>query len=567
MRATYFVTQYIPNLKDKYSRLALWIIGIGIAVRLGYWLIWPVVWKVFPAFLALEEGWIAYLIDFQGYTSERMPFFNVINSIIFLVAGGALGIKALTLFNVVISCLSLPLFHRAITRYFDEDVALASLTLFAFYPKYVVMSARGMPEAASVGFIAAMLFYLARSQESESLHHYALAGTFALCAYLMFIPAVAVGVIATGYIYVDRITGNWPLQSRTSVFPTLRTWVFALPSLLVGLLYLAFGPLSEGGGLIDSFGSSDTANFALFVDPEAYSLAEKIVRYTVYYLFDFWWHKRGFDQEQHIQSTFDLLASTFGDLFVPYLIGWFLITLSLTAVIILGFYNLFRQEDRLLGLFFTVWVGLFVVIINIRNIGWVGGFQTRHVFPVFPALCLAFGLGTVALYRATVLGSTWIPLSQRQAKTGLSVLIGLAFAVLLVNASVHGVLQRDITELSKNQPVNELEELMEDGDRVGVLNVVNFRDVILYSGGTIEPVYLDVNDRGEIIPQRIPTSLSDHTPPASEISHVYVVSACGSNPETERAFIRAIVDRGGSIVHERIHEGICRVEVTIVETP
>jgi hypothetical protein len=140
------------------------------------------------------------------------------------------------------------------------------------------------------------------------------------------------------------------------------------------------------------------------------------------------------------------------------------------------------------------WIGLYVVAYNYKNLGWVGGFQTRHVSAVFPALCVAFGFGAVAVTRR--LRRTDLPFAIPDRSAVLTTgLIILGLSVLLVNGAAQGIIENDKRDEAVVKPVTEVAEIVDD-DSVGAVLSRDSYNLMLYSENRVRPTILtDTPDR------------------------------------------------------------------------
>lgn len=565
----------ISNATDLLSSRIGALLTAGILVRLGLWVVFPPIWKTVSVFAPLSMPVFEYIANFEGYYPLRMPFFDVLSAAFYVPLSGVLGIKALTLFSVLVSCLSLPAFYGGVRRLLNRDIAFYGTVLFALYPKYVVMSVRGMSEAASVAFLAFALYGYARARDGagHEIGWYAVAGVTATTAYLMFVPAVFAAIVLSVAMYIEAV------RERGAIIPEWSFWSYSLIPGIVGVLYLIYGPLTT---LISATTGEgwEYYSYSLFVDPISYSIIEKIIRYIGYTYFDFWWHMRGFDLEANILARVGSYKAFLGSIFSIYALGWFLITLTLSVPILYGMYRL-AGDDELGGIRWTVlgWGAGYIILYNFKNIGWTGAFQTRQVFPVFVALSIAFGVGLAAAPQiplenvATRLSHripTGLPQSIKTVDLRM-VMITVGVAILLINAGVQGVFTANNVETGAENPVERLTAVHEPGQQVATVTLENYRDVLMYSHGSIEPILLANNESMRDDFGFFTTQANIQIRPPSELAEInadylYIVQQCGGFTTRQQSYISAAEELGEKIVSERHARGAkCDINIAIIE--
>jgi hypothetical protein len=158
------------RLNDISSSLLL-ITSFGIVARIIYWAAYPLNWKLHAVFNVFELGTVTYLSNFSGYKPGRMPFFDAFSAIFYVPFSQLVGVKALVVFNLVITFAAIPAFYIATSRLFSSNVATPATLLFALYPKYIVLTSTGLPEAAAVSFLALALYGFTTAQNSRKLTH------------------------------------------------------------------------------------------------------------------------------------------------------------------------------------------------------------------------------------------------------------------------------------------------------------------------------------------------------------------------------------------------------------
>jgi hypothetical protein len=569
-------TNTISNATQLVSSRIGALLTAGILVRLVLWAVFPPIWKTVSVFTSLSMPVFEYVGNFKGYYPLRMPFFDVLSAAFYVPLSGLLGIKALTLFSVVISCLSLPAFYGGVRRLLNRDIAFYGTVLFALYPKYVVLSVRGMPEAASVAFLVFALYAYARATDDtgREIRWYAVAGVAATTAFLMFVPAVFAAIVLSVVLYIDGV------RDRDAIIPEWSFWAYSLTPGIVGVLYLVYGPLTT---LISATTGDgwEYYSYSLFVDPTSYSIIEKTVRYVGYTYFDFWWHMRGFDLEANILARIGSYKSFLGSLFPAYALGWFLITLTLSVPILYGMYRLISDHE--LGeVRWTVlgWSVGYIILYNFKNLGWTGAFQTRQVFPVFVTLSIAFGVGLAAAPQIPLI-SVATRLSQHRGLTNLRqsiaavdlrmVVITVGMAILLVNAGVQGVFTANNAETGVEKPVERLTAVHEPGQQVATVTLENYRDVLMYSHGSIEPILFANNGSMRDDFEFFTTQAEIQIRPPSElagtdIDYLYIVQQCGEFTARQKSYISAAEEFGDTIVSERHTRGAkCDINIAIIK--
>ena len=228
---------------DNWPNPHLLVISGGILARILFWLILPPIWKLYASFSVFDLPLINYISDFQSYHPLRMPFFDIASAALFAPFEPLLGTNALTLFSLLISCIGLIGFNFGSRRLFSDRIAIFATLMFAFYPKLVVMSARGMPEAAAVSLLGLMLAPVGKGIDTNSTKEYVYAGIWAVLAYLMYMPAVLAGIVTTSYLYLRKVQKSH--RSVWSLVPNIQVVSFAMPSFVVGIFGTSRTPLRE----------------------------------------------------------------------------------------------------------------------------------------------------------------------------------------------------------------------------------------------------------------------------------------------------------------------------------
>ncbi|QZP37088.1 glycosyltransferase family 39 protein [Halobaculum magnesiiphilum] len=508
---------------------------------------------------------VKYVADFEGYYPLRMPFFDVLSAAAYPVFQPFIGIKAIAVFNVLISCVSLIIFVRVCQRIFSSQISIiGAVAFYAFYPKIIVMSGRGLAEVASVAFVVIGVWLFLRAEASGQLISYLLSGIAFTLAYLMFIPAVVVGILFS-------IFAAWRVFIYKRYFKKgmIQVTTFIIPPFLTGISYLVFGPIREVIGLFSSEQGSYFA-YPLFINN--YGPIERLARYTAYSYFDFWWHLRGFDTEQNILSTIDMLLSFTGPLGPIYLVGYFGITIILSALIILGIRNL-KGSSSINGLrgLVLLWLGTYFILYNLKNLGWIGVFQTRQIFPIFPAICIVFGSGLAAITGSRIGEGASKILSSIDTRQAVTVCVLVLFIPLLINAGIHGVFLTDNFKEGKVQPANALIDSTDPNNDIVVLRWKNYNELFLYSAGEVRSEILVPTESekkrvayftGEASVRVVsPAAISN-----GSVDYLYVARSCGAFSGLTNEYINAAKSSGRVIYNSTgSQSNKCDTSAMIVE--
>jgi|AntDeeMinimDraft_4_1070355.scaffolds.fasta_scaffold00377_4 hypothetical protein len=548
-------------------RVPLLLIALGSVVRVIYWIIYPPIYKLHAVFTPLDSSTIAYVSDFQSYIAVRMPFYDVFASIFYAPLAGILGIKALSAFSVLISIISVPLLYLSVRRLFDRQVAIYSLILYALYPKIAVLTGQGFPEAASVSFIIVALYMFTKGLPEHNIFWLGGSGVFILFSYLMFVPAVAVGIIFTVWLYVDCMefeTFQW-----NQLIPSWSFIAYSTPPGVVGVLYLVYGPLTQATGTVT--GSWSNMASSIFVND--YGIVERFIRYVSYVYFDFWWHFRGYDKEDGILRILSSLQDFFGDFFIIYAIGWFAITGVCSTIIIYGIYSIINNRSR--GHIIVLsWFLVFVLFYTSRNWGWTGVFQTRHVFPIFPAICIIFGIGANNVFERIGMIKNLGDKVDVSIHTIGVILLSFFLIILVVNGAVEGTMVAENHQLSKEQPVTELQGVVDPGETVAVSTRWDYYDVVIYSESTIRPKLLASTPEVAMVLQNW-TVLADIEyvlPENLSRSHAdyFYAAHCGDWRPYQQQYLDALNKTTAEVISQSTIErpaGQCTVRTIIIELP
>jgi hypothetical protein len=526
------------------------VILLGIFSRLFYWQTYPLKWKLHAVFNPIEFSTVGYISDFIGYAPTRLPFFDVFSAIFYVVFSPLFGTRALSVFNLTISIVSLVFFYLAVSKLFSREVGLFSTIIYSLYPKSSQLAAVGFPEASSIGFIAISLYILSiiLKEENNSILLYGTLGILVLLSWLMYIPAVVFGVIVSIYLFSTLgFEDGFP-----STLVDLRYWLAVSPSGLVGILYLIFGPIQR---VTNRTSSTYLSEPTLFINAEEYTLIGKSIRYIAYTYFDFWWHRSGFDHESSILPLYKGLNEFLGPFFEIYFIGYIIITLIISIFIIHGIYFSSKNIDEF-KLFLLSVIIVFATIWNLKNMGWRGTFQTRHVFPIFPALCIMFGIGVSqsSEYVITKINKkNWeLPADIR---VFMSILLIILFAILLVNGGMHGVIRGEKYEVGREDPANQLNDIISQNESVGVVQGRLYRSTILYTEGSVRPImFVETNQKKEDFKKFSPHAdvriINFSNPELDDIDYVYIKSECNDMSGKNKQILDYALQNGGEIVYQ-----------------
>lgn len=476
---------------ERKPNVVLWLFLIGFLFELTFWYISPPNWRLSAVYYPLNFDPIWYISDFSGYKHSRMPFFDVISMTSWFLLSGVLEQKSLTVFNLVVSVVSLPLFYTAVSRLFNDDIATYSLVFYLLYPKRIVINSLGMPEAASVSLLVFALYSVVRAVDTDGLRWYAVGGIFGTIAYLVYVPSVLASIFMFIFVYLDTIFDENKINGLKHFLPGRFSLTYAVVPGIIGICYLVFGPVRKM--MKTASGEFGAAKNEMFSNPELYSLVEKISRYVAYAFYDFWWHGLGFEAESQIFASLVGYRSLLGDLFGMYIFGWTVITLTLTIPIIIGIHMLGRRHWSPIKITILLWAAFYLTIYNARNAGFEGVFNTRHMLPILIPLSIAFGFGV-----ATVLPRTEQRFRKiKQLTSGLlskriifvSICL-LLFGILIANGAAQTVATNQTYEVSGKQAVSLLQSHAEPKDTVAVINFGTYHSVIINSAFKIQPVII-----------------------------------------------------------------------------
>ena len=469
-----------------------------------------------------------------------MPFFDIASAALFVPFEGLLGINALTLFSLLISCVGLVGFNLGSRRLFSDRVALFATIMFAFYPKLVVISARGMPEAAAVGLLGLMIASIGKGTDTDSTRQYVYAGIWAVSAYLMYMPAVLAGIVTTSYLYLRKVQKcTRPIRS---LVPDLQIVSFAMPSFVIGISYLWYGPiataLSATSGSTIGFGTRE-----LFVG--SYGPIERVLRYVGYSIIDFWWHQRGWDAEIHIFNRISMVADFLDPVFFPAAIIWIGTALLLTGLTVTGI-GLLLQRRSLVGYWIVIWVGVFVILYNIKNIGWTGAFMTRQV-AMLPAICFCFGVGAAFVTEKSDILKNYFPEYRRSINISkqslIAVLIGGMLLGLLTVGGIHSSFTAEDAAATENEVKNLQKTVGSDAD-IAVIGSYTYYRTVLYSHGDLRPtIILDPDSKNDILyfTEAADTRFVDAgSAKGIKQDYVFIVQKCEDFTDREKSFIEVM---------------------------
>lgn len=469
---------------NHYPSVVKIVISLGFIFRLAAWLVYSPSWKTHAHLYPMYIDNLKYIGDFVSYVPGRLPFFNLFSFWFFRLTEPFFGTRALSLFALIVSVVSLPYLYEAAKGLFNQRTAVFSLVLYAFYPKLLVLGAWGMAEVGTVGFIVFTLFAIERAINTEQIEWYLSAGLFAALANITYLSTVMFIVCLSVGLYL-RSLRRPPSFSIHQLVPDRKWWAYSFLPGIFGLLYLRYGPLLSD--LPDNYSEP------LFIGD--YTLLGNAVHYIGYTFFDFWWHTRGFDNESGIIRIINNIEILLGPLFSVYFIGWSLITVTITVIIVFGLIRLSRQRG-FIPHFFVGWAVLYVLVKLIENAGWSGTFQTRHLIAVFPAFVVAFGFGISRLLeelesqrqhddsRLAAVIETAVP-NGYQIRTVLASCMIIGLVCLCVNATANGVLRPD--NKVESATAAALESQVDEEDVVATLDYTGYAETMVYTHGRVVP--------------------------------------------------------------------------------
>lgn len=547
-----------PSRYDNITLAVVFVIILGVTFRVWFWTLYPPVWKLHAAFNVVELPLFDYISNFESYKASRVVFYDLLTFPFFALFSKFFGSSSLILFNITITSISLPLFYIGVSNMFNRKAGLFGLTLFALHPKSLVMAGIGLPEAASAALISISLYWIAKGNQSDRMIAYMVGGIFSLFGYLIFIPSVLFGILATFYIYYIKSD----FSSFKRALPGRHVIAFSILQGVVGVLYSIYGPVSS------AIKNSSANHISMFTNPTGYTFIEKLFRYIWYIYFDFWWHLRGFDSESSIQQMLAGLQGFFGSMYYIYISGWTVITLLLTLGILYGIYNLYSRPNVEKS-FILLWIISYVFIFNIRNWGWQGAFQTRHVYSLFPALCIAFGVGMVSILPKIRIVFSKIHSICQTATKGFELkllrifksqtvsawlIVLVLLSLLIANGAVHGDVRGEKYEIGREEPANELLSIVDQNDTVAVLNPRQYRDIIIYTENRIRPMVILEEEKAKKMRNRSITADIRVADPSDlrflGVDYLFLKAECNPFSDQDRQFIDTALQEGGTIVYE-----------------
>ena len=415
---------------------------------------------------------------------------------------------------------------------------------------------QGLPEAASASIIVLSLYIL--TDHSGSLRGSLSAGLSVTVAYLVYIPAVLYAV----YTWFALVVSEIDLSSKKVEYIGSPVSVLAYTIIpgIVGVVYLIFGPVRYA--IKSAGGEAGSAVYPLFITPESYTTAEKIVRYISYYYFDFWWFVRGFDKEKNILATIKPLI----DNRPVFLACWIGATFILTIIIFTGLLKLIKRRDKIDN-YIIGWVVIYFIVDTYMNLGWVGGFQFRHFFPVFPAIAFVFGVGAKQVAELLChkmksfdgLNHVNMPLKIGM-KRGLQIVLLLSFIFMISATTVGGLSTGSYTKVSDIDPVTKLTNEVSTDDKIAVTSSHAYRLTYLFSEGKVKPTVLiskrTASERlssnsTKLVPRTVTanaTIISPQNISRIDADYLFVLPRCEYTVR-EQQLIQTSLSNGGTIVY------------------
>lgn len=561
-----------------FSRPVVGLVVAGALLRVVFWRLNLPIWKHFAAFTFFEQPPLVYLGNFQSYSAVRMPFYDLFALAGHFVADPIIGVRALTLFSLLVSIVSIPAFYLGVRRLLNAQVALFALVPYALYPKFLVLVGLGFPEASSVAFVALALYTLTRAEAatgSARSSWFVVTGAFATLSYLIFVPAVYLAVLLAGYCYLRDVRAR-PASDRTklgSPWPGVPTIAYSTVPFVVGVCYLVFGPVATAATTV----SGEWTNIAtsLFRPGASYGFAEKVARYVVSMYFDVWSFGRGYDKGHHVVRKLSSLESFTGGAFPVLMTGYVVVTLALTAVFVYGCVRLARRRDDV-DLFLLATLVGYAILHTAKNWGWNGVFQSRHVFPYFPVTAVAFGVGAAALFRPGMpVGARLVSIARRVhldgRRTALALgVLCLCFTPLLAVSIVDSGFSGNHHYLEDERPNHVLDGLVDQDERVAVASVSEYQTMVMYTGNRVRPTILIQDEsRRDYVDTWTVVAESEVVPPAAlsnGTADYFFLSECGPLTDAQRAYLTAARETG-DVVHEettRRGAGRCTVRAYVV---
>lgn len=556
------------------NKLPSLIIFFGVSLRVIFWKALYPIWKHFATFVVFELPLLQYVGNFEGYKPSRSPFYDVFSAILYIPTDPILGIRAVTVFSLLVSVLSVPAMFIVARRLFDYRVAVFSTIFYAFYPKLLVLTGQGFPEAAGTGILVLSLFALI--DRSGSIRGTVSAGIGVTLAYLTYIPAVLFGIYTGLFligqqVFSDGLNLNGIRERFRSII------AYTIFPFAVGTLYILFGPVqkvfetaSGGGGVGGSYAG-------IFVNPSTYSPAEKTIRYIGYHFFDFWWHMRGFDGESGVLRIIQQTGNFLGHWSAVFFLGWGVITVILSIVIVVGFIRMVNCRTRA-SVYIAGILVLYIAVDTYRNLGWAGGLQVRHILPIILPVSLCFGMGASYLseYFISVRNIEY-QFPNRYLPNFISIqslfqIITIFLLVTLISASsVNVYYAAQNNQKAMMEPTDRLTSEVKPEEQVAVATHSNYHRTVLYSEGKIMPNIWAENEfkknyassRTVVADIRVvsPTNVSN----APE-DYLFITEQCGSFSKRERRLIDAAVNAGGSVVFNETSErgSRCSIQNTLI---
>lgn len=510
---------------------------------------------------------LQYLGNFQGYKAIRSPFYDLFSAIFYLPTAPFLGVRATTIFSLLVGCVSVPALFILVNRSYGEYPAILSTLLYAFYPKLLVLTGQGYPEAVSTGIV--ILTVLSMTKASGKLHGTVTGGILATLAYLIYIPAVVFGVWTGVYLVSWRVR-QIILSGRIIQREFRDVLKFGVIPIATGFLYLLFGPVTRV--IANSSGQGGNAAKPLFIHPESYGLGEKVIRYLLYNYFDFWWHLRGFDKEFHVLRAIDKVQSFLGPGSDVFLLGWVGLTTILSILILIGTWKMITRRGHN-DQFYLGWITVYVIVDTFMNLGWVGAFQFRHIFPVFPAICVAFGIGgsVVMNGRLGQMFSRHTPLNNFKFRNKRLDIFQITVILLLLSlvavGFVNGYFAAENNRHSMKEPTDRMLNEIDPSDTVVVTNDANYQWTVLYSEGQVWPlIWVGTNEQLKSAKSR--TVIADirivepENLPNREIDYIYMLQPCGDLSAHQLKIRQTILDRGGREIFRLSEERGSKCDVT-----
>ncbi len=447
------------------SRNVLVVIITAIITRISFWIYLSPVWKTYGAVVSTKYSFIEYCADFIGYHPPRSPFYEWIAGRIYLIFRPVLGSKGLSLFPLLLGIISIPFVYLFVKNVFDEKIAFFSLVFYAFFPKLVFITARALPETASLSLIVFSLYFLSKNLKGVKRLNCFLAGLFATFAYLMFWPALLFVLLAGIFILVKE---KGDLLNRLSSF-----LIYGISGAVASFLHLMSGAFVK---FMTSAGAIVGTESEFFVNPSSLSTIGKAARYIWYTHFDWWWHTRGADTAHQISSRMSILKDYLPFFRTSFSI-WISATVILTTILLFSLKWVYENKQKSKWIYFALlgaglyWIGEWYKLLFNRGLG------TRHMILTLAFLSPLFGIGFSKFSKYFKKKISFYKIFKRF----LPKLTYLAFLVLILTAFGQAIIQHERVKARYQDPFQVHGQELSEG-KIGVPNTGSFKQLLVNQG-------------------------------------------------------------------------------------